>query len=53
MEKKWIARPRCAASPDVVKAFGLHPIVAEMMAARGVTDAAAAERFLHAGLQDR
>lgn len=53
MEKKWIARPRCAASPDVVKAFGLHPIVAEMMAARGVTDAATAERFLHAGLQDR
>lgn len=53
MKKKWISRPICAASPEVVRTFGLHPIVAEMMAARGVTDLAAAERFLHATLDDR
>lgn len=53
MKKKWISRPICTASPEVVRAFGLHPIVAEMMAARGVTDMATAERFLHATLDDR
>ncbi len=53
MNKKWKSRPICAAAPEVVQTYGLHPIVAEMMAARGVQDVAAAQRFLYATLDDR
>ncbi|MBN2362339.1 MAG: single-stranded-DNA-specific exonuclease RecJ [Deltaproteobacteria bacterium] len=50
--RRWnVAAPHPAAS-DLAAALGVHPVVAQVLLNRGVTDAAAARRFLTPHLAD-
>ena len=53
MKKKWIVRPHDAAViADIEKSSGVSPVVAQLLAARGMLDPVAIRKFVDAPFQD-
>ncbi len=51
-ETVWSIAPPSAAAPALAAALGLPPVLGQILANRGFTDAAGARLFLEAGLED-
>ena len=51
-ETAWSIAPPSTAAPALAAALGLPPVLGQILANRGFTDAAGARLFLEAGLED-